>query len=138
MRAPPHRSRGASLWVPHPTPPPPRAAVSLLTVGNFVRAVAAFSTKAFARGGAWQAAVQPYAEAVKPLVDSVLGGFAATSGSGSAGASIAPRAEAVLLMALLIVAAGVWRALHNANVRAEAAATAVAVAAVAEERAKHD
>ena len=78
---------------------------------------AEFGSKAWAKGGAAQAAVQPYFAMARPVLGAIFG-----SATGSGGLKV--DLTALLLCAILIVLAGAWRSLHIATqlLRAQAKA----------------
>lgn len=80
------------------------AGLSLFTFNNLLRAVATAASAAFAKAGAWQKAINPYAVSVKPVVDLIYGKPAAS-------VELMP----LLLVAILIVLCGIWRSVENNN-----------------------
>ena len=100
------------------------AGAALFLFNNLLRMAADFGSKAFAKQGAWQAAVQPAFAAARPVLAALFGG--ATGGGG-----LKVDLAALLLAALLIVAVGLWRSVLVATqlLRAQNAALIQAAAA---------
>ena len=87
--------------------------VALFLLNNLLRMTAEFGSKAWAKGGPAQAAVQPYFAMARPVLGAIFG-----SATGSGGLKV--DLTALLLCAILIVLAGAWRSLHIATQRLRA------------------
>jgi len=87
-------------------------ALSLFTFNNALKFIGSAASKSFAAGGGIQKTIQPYAAAIKPVVDNIFGG-----------SSFQVKLEHILLAAIVIVLIGIWRSVHiNGQHLAEIAA----------------
>lgn len=84
------------------------AGVALFLFGNLLRMVSDFGKSSFAKQGALQAQVQPIFAAARPALAAIFGGVAGTGG-------LKVDLTALLLTAILIVLAGMWRGQLIAN-----------------------
>lgn len=96
---------------------------ALFFFNSLLRMLATVAAKGFAKPG-WQTHAQQAAAYVKPVLDNVLGGIK----------EFKIDAQTLLLTAVVILLAGIWRSLSIAN--QHAAAAAKAAAATAEVKAK--
>lgn len=76
-------------------------ALSLFTFNNALKFIGTAASKSFASGGGIQKTIQPYAAAIKPVVDNIFGG-----------AAFQVKLEHILLAAIVIVLIGIWRSIH--------------------------